>query len=295
MPFVSRMAINVPALAAAGALTLASLVLFGVLPALTGSRQKPADALKDNAAGSGVGGRTLRLRDGLVIAEMAMAVVLMVSAGLLVHSFHGIMSRSAGVDVDRVVAARISLPGRRYPKNDDAIRFYQTLTRELAAIPGVTAAAATSYLPAGGGGFGLGRVFLVEGRPEPPAGPDHPANWNVITPDYFRTLGIPLLRGRVFTDHDTPASTPVIIVNGTLARRMFPGGDAIGHRIRSWRDENVYREIVGIVADVRYEGLADQDRGLVYVPHQQNTWGLMVVALGRPAIRRRWPAPCATR
>jgi putative ABC transport system permease protein len=108
----------------------------------------------------------------------------------------------------------------------------------------------------------------------------------VITREYFRTLGIPLVRGRAFDDHDTATSTPVIVINDTLARRMFPGGDAIGRRIRSWRDENVLREIVGIVGDVRYSGLADQDRGLVYVPHQQDSWSVMVVAVraaGNPA------------
>src|SRR5439155_547352 len=193
---------------------------------------------------------------------------------------------TAGVDVDHVIAARLSLPGRRYPQSADCVRFYQTLTQALATVPGVRAAAATSYLPAGGGGFGLGRVFLIEGGPEPPSGPDHPASWNVITPEYFRTLGIPLIRGRAFDDHDTATSTPVIVINDTLARRMFPGGDAIGHRIRSWRDEHVLREIVGIVPDVRYSGLADQDRGLVYVPHQQDSWSVMVVAVraaGNPA------------
>ena len=278
VPFVSQMALNVPALAAAGALTLTSLLLFGMLPALASSRQKPADALKENAAGSGVAWRTLRLRDSLVVAEMALAVVLMVSAGLLVRSFASVMSRHPGVDVDRILAARISVPSARYQKDADVVRFYDRLTRALKEVPGITAAAATSYLPAGGGGFGLGRVFLIEGQPEPPSGRDYPASWNVITPDYFHTLGIPLMRGRGFTEHDTATSTPVIVINDTLARRMFPGEDPIGRRIRSWRDENQLREIVGIVADVRYEGLADQDRGLVYVPHQQNSWRVLVVA-----------------
>jgi MacB-like protein len=100
-------------------------------------------------------------------------------------------------------------------------------------------------------------VFLKEGQPEPPATTDYEANWNVVTSDYFRTLGIPLVRGRTFTDRDRASSPPVIIVNETFARRMFPAGDAIGHRIRSWRDENVLREIVGVVADVRYYGLGD--------------------------------------
>ena len=116
-------------------------------------------------------------------------------------------------------------------------------------------------------------MFLKEGQPEPPATTDYEANWNVVTPDYFRTLGIPLVRGRAFTDRDTASSPPVIVVNETFARRMFPAGDAIGHRIRSWRDENLLREIVGVVADVRYYGLGDADRALVYVPHRRTPGG----------------------
>jgi putative ABC transport system permease protein len=286
VPFVAAMTLNMPALAAAAVLTLGAVVLFGILPALAGSRQSPVAAMREGSAGSGAGTATVHLRDALVVAEMAMAVVLMVCAGLLIRSFTKIVNRDPGVAVDRVLAARVSLPAARYPKDDDAIRFFERLTGELAGQPGITSAAATSYLPAGGGGFGLGRVFLKEGQPEPPATTDYEANWNVVTPDFFRTLGIPLVRGRAFTDHDTASSPPVIIVNETFARKAFPAGDAIGHRIRSWRDENLLREIVGVVADVRYYGLSDTDRGLVYVPHTQNAWGVMVVAArtaGNPA------------
>jgi putative ABC transport system permease protein len=284
VPFVAAMTLNIPALAAAAALTLGSVVLFGIVPAVAGSRQSPVAAMREGSAGTGTG--TVRLRDALVVAEMAMAVVLMVCAGLLIRSFTKIVNRDPGVAVDRVLAARVSLPRARYPKDDDATRFFERLTRELAAQPGIASASATSYLPAGGGGFGLGRVFLKEGQPEPPATTDYEANWNVVTPDYFWTLGIPLVRGRTFTDRDTASSPPVIVVNETFARRMFPAGDAIGHRIRSWRDENLLREIVGVVADVRYYGLGDADRALVYVPHRQNAWGVMVVAArttGNPA------------
>jgi putative ABC transport system permease protein len=286
VPFVAAMTLNIPALAAAAALTLGSVVLFGILPAVAGSRQSPVAAMREGSAGTGTGTATVRLRDALVVAEMAMAVVLMVCAGLLIRSFTKIVNRDPGVAVDRVLAARVSLPEARYPKDDDATRFFERLTRELAAQPGIASASATSYLPAGGGGFGLGRVFLKEGQPEPPATTDYEANWNVVTPDYFRTLGIPLVRGRTFTDRDTASSPPVIVVNETFARRMFRAGDAIGHRIRSWRDENLLREIVGVVADVRYYGLGDADRALVYVPHRQNAWGVMVVAArttGNPA------------
>jgi hypothetical protein len=122
----------------------------------------------------------------------------------------------------------------------------------------VEAAAAGSYVPAGGGGFGLGRVFLLEGQPEPPASTDHAAQWNVVTPRYFQALGVSLRRGRLFDARDSASSTPVAIVNETMARRVFGRADPIGRRMRSWRDENVLRQIVGVVSDLRYRGLADE-------------------------------------
>jgi putative ABC transport system permease protein len=217
---------------------------------------------------------------------MALAIVLLVGAGLMLRSFSHLMRRDPGVDVEKILAGRIVAPSARYPEPAARAQFYDRLIDALASAPGVEAAAATSYLPAGGRGFGLGRVFLVEGQPEPPASSDHPAQWNVVTPDYFRTLGIPIVRGRAFTRRDTADSRPVMIINQTMAARVFGQADPIGRRLRSWRDENLLREIVGVVADVRYEGLADEDQSLVYVPHHQNSWPSMTVALrthGHPA------------
>lgn len=155
--------------------------------------------------------------------------------------------------------------------------FYRELVEQVKAAPGVVAAAASSALPLGGGGFYLGRVFVAEGKPEPPAGPDYEAQWNVISPDYVKTAGLRLIRGRDFDERDTATGNPVIIINEMLARRAFPNEDPLGKRIRSWRDENTLREIVGVVADVRYYGRDDELRGLVYVPHAQNAWRSMAL------------------
>jgi putative ABC transport system permease protein len=141
-------------------------------------------------------------------------------------------------------------------------------------------------VPAGGRGFGLGRAFLLEGQPEPPATQDYAAQWNVVSPEYFRTTGIRVVRGRAFDRSDTAESRPVMIINETMARKVFGTEDPIGRRMRSWRDENVLREIVGVVSDVRYTGLASTETSLVYVPHRQDSWGLMIVSVrakGRPA------------
>ncbi len=274
------------AVGAAIGLTVATAVLFGLAPAVAASRFEPAGTLREGGRGSGAGRRSGRLRDALVVAEIALAIVLLTGAGLMLRSFGRLLDVDPGVDVDRILAGRVSLQGARYSDASARTRFYDQLTTALAARPDVEAAAATSYLPAGGRGFGLGRVFLLEGQPEPPATADYPAQWNVVTPEYFRTLGIPVGRGRAFSPRDTADSTPVMIINETMARRVFGDQDPLGRKLRSWRDENLYREIVGVVADVRYRGLADEERSLVYVPHQQNSWGTLTVAVrarGNPA------------
>ena len=286
LPMIDSMRVEGAVLAAAAGLTVATTVLFGLVPALAACAPRPAEALRESGRTAGSGRRAGRLRDALVVAQVALAIVLLIGAGLMLRSFSHLMRRDPGVDVEKILAGRIVAPSARYPEPAARAQFYDRLIDALASAPGVEAAAATSFLPAGGRGFGLGRVFLVEGQPEPPASSDHPAQWNVVTPDYFRTLGIPIVRGRAFTQRDTADSRPVMIINETMAAGVFGNADPLGRRLRSWRDENLLREIVGVVANVRYNGLADEDQPLVYVPHHQNSWSSMTVALraqGDPA------------
>ena len=287
-PFIDRLGLDARVAAAGMIFGLFAIAAAGVLPALAASGVELTPALKEGTPGSGASRRARFLRQSLVIAEVAIAVVLVASASLLIKSFERVSGVAPGADVDRVLAGRIALPGARYPTAEARERFYRTLTGRLAALPDVEAAAATSYVPVGGGGFGLGRVFLAEGAPAPPAAPDTPAQWNVVTPDYFRALGIPVIRGRAFDARDTAESTPAIIVSASFARLMFGDADPIGRRTKSWRDENVLREIVGVVDDVRYRGLLEPTRPLVYVPHAQNAWGSLGIVL-----RARHGAPGA--
>jgi putative ABC transport system permease protein len=277
-PFISYVAIDTRVLAMTAVMTLAAIVCVGVLPALSTSRVDTTRALKDGARGATQARGTTRLRSALVIAEISLAVVLLVSAGLLVRSLNQVTRMGSGADIDRVLSARVGVPGSRYT-SPQRIEFFQKLIAQLEASPGVEAAAVTSYLPAGGGGFGLGRVFLYEGQPEPPASADVPAQWFVVSPHYFRTLGIPLINGRAFDDRDGAKAVPVMIVSESFAQKMFPDQNPIGKRVRSWRDENVYREIVGVVRDVAIDSPTDQDRAIVYVPHAQQGWGGMTIAV----------------
>ena len=294
-PFLDTIRLNPRMLLATAAASAIAVLISGVLPALSTSVVRLGDALRDGTGGSGVARRSARLRSLLVVGEVAATVVLVTTAALLLRSFGRLVHVDAGVSVDRVISGRLSIPSARYKDDASRSRFVQAVADRLEATPEIESAALTSFVPVGGGGFGLGRVFLAEGRPEPPAGPDVGAQWNVITPEYFRTLGIPLKEGRVFTDRDTATSPPVIIVSASFVRKMFPGQSAIGQRVRSWRDENLYREIVGVVDDVKYTGLAEREIPLIYVPHTQNSWGAMLVvararqgdpaALG-PVLRR---------
>lgn len=287
-PFIDRLGLDARVAAAAALLGALAVLIAGIMPALASSAIQLTPALKDGTPGSGSSRRTNLVRQGLVVAEIAIAVMLLAGAALLLKSFARVSAVAPGADVERVLTGRIALPGSRYETADAAADFYKRLTQRLAASPEVEAAAATSFVPVGGGGFGLGRVFLAEGWPSPPAGPDVAAQWNVITPDYFRTVGIPVVRGRAFNDRDTRVSTPTIIVTSSFARKMFGDADPIGRRTKSWRDENVLREIVGVVADVRYDGLLAEETPLVYVPHTQNSWGSLSVV-----VRARHGSPAA--
>jgi predicted permease len=278
-PFLVDMHMNARVLGATVVIGAVAAVLSSVMPAWSNSAVGLGVSLRDGAAGSGTARGSSRWRHGLVIAEIAAAVILLTSAALLIQSFNRLSHVDPGVEVDHVLSAALSIPSARYPTDAARATFVRALVTQLDADPAIERAALTSYVPAGGGGFGLGRVFLAEGRPEPPQASDVPAQWTVVTPDYFATVGMHVTEGRPFTEQDGATARPVIIVSASFARAMFPGQSAIGRRVRSWRDENVLREIVGVVNDVKYSGLADRDRSVVYVPHRQNSWGALLVVV----------------
>jgi putative ABC transport system permease protein len=280
-PFISHVSIDARVLALTALLTVTAIVSVGVLPAL-GTSRVDITALKEGARGATAGRRTSAVRNVLVVAEISLAAVLLVAAGLLLRSLNQVTRTEPGADIDRVLSARIGVPGSRYTF-PQRVEYFEKLVSQLESSSGVEAAAITSYLPAGGGGFGLGRVFLFEGQPEPPASQDVPAQWVVISPHYFRTLGMPVLSGRAFDERDSQKATPVAIVSESFAQKMFPNQRSLGRRVRSWRDENVYREIVGVVGDVALDTLSDHGRALIYVPHAQQGWGGMTIAV-RAAI-----------
>ncbi|HJQ25192.1 MAG TPA: ABC transporter permease [Blastocatellia bacterium] len=278
-PRLAQVQVDLGVLAFTLAASLATALVCGLIPALQSSRTDLQQALKESSRSATGGKRSQLVRNALVVSEIALSLVLLIGAGLAIRSFMRVQQVDPGLQVERLVTMQLNSPSARYPDQARVIAFYKNLIASVESGPGVESAAASSALPLGGGGFYLGRSFLIEGQPEPPASSDYQAQWNVITPGYFATTGMRLLSGRDFDEHDRADSTKVTIINATLARQMFGDASPLGKRIRSWRDENELREIVGVVEDVRYYGRDDKLRGLVYVPHTQNSWRSMALTV----------------
>ena len=252
-------------------LSLLTTLVTGLVPAWHAARLAPGESFHVGGRAVSCSARAHRVRGILVAAELALAIVVVAGAGLLLRSFARIQRVDAGIQLHDVVSMQTSLPRIRYDRPAAISDGYQRILEAVRAVPGVTAASAATSLPLGGGGFYLGRVHLREGQPEPPASSDTSGEWCRVQPGYFATLGIPLVEGRDFTPRDTADSTPVVIISRSMAKEMFPDGGAVGKRIRSWRDENTLREIVGIAGDVHVFGLTDRITNNVYVPLSQAT------------------------
>ena len=197
----------------------------------------------------------------------------------MAKSFLRLQRVDPGVRTDNVLTFDIALPSMIYTTPEKKAQFVAELQRRISSIPGVNAAGAIGALPIGGGGFYLGRAFVVEGQPLPPAGTEFPAMWNVITPSFLEASGLQLLSGRGFGPEDAATSAPVIILSQSMAKQMFPGKNAVGNYVRSWRDDNKARQVVGVVGDIKVQSLDEQDSATAYVPHAQDPWGVLAFAL----------------
>jgi putative ABC transport system permease protein len=279
VPRIASVAVNGPVLAFALLASIAVAALFGVAPALHAARSDPQAALGDGGARTSGGRAGLRTRRTLVVVELALSVVLLVGAGLAIRSIQRLRAVDPGVDTHDVLTASISVPSVRYNSSAKVVAFMNDLRERIAATPGIVAAGIASASPLGGGGFYLGRAMIAEGRGTSPS-EEVSVNWNVATPGYFDALHVPILRGRDFTVRDDTTAPPVMIVNAAFAKAMFPNENPIGKRAMSSRDEKVYREIIGVVRDIKYYGASDSLRALVWVPYaQRNAWSVGVITV----------------
>jgi putative ABC transport system permease protein len=242
-------------------------VLFGLVPALHASRLDLHETLKEGGRSGSGDARRARSRAVLVVAETALAMVLLVGAGLLVKSFATLAGTDPGFRVERVLTGSIDLPAAAYSTPERQAEFFRALDERAAAIPGVLSAGAATTLPLSGATARL--AFHVVGTPPDRPGEQNSAGYDVVTPGYFQAIGIPLRRGRTFTARDDAHAPGAVVISEAMARRYFAGQDPVGKHITITDSDSSAREVVGVVGDVRHEGLGEEPSPAVYVSQWQ--------------------------
>jgi len=243
-------------------ISLLTGLVFGLVPALQVSKPDLSESLKEGGKSLTGGLRQGRVRNLMIVMEIALSLVLLVGAGLMIKSFWRLQQVETGFNPERVVAVSLNLPNYKYPEDDQQRLFYQATLERIENLPGVSSAGVTTMLPLSGSNSAS--TFSIPGR-TPPA--DLPSvNLRAVSPGYFRTMEIPLLRGRMFTERDTAGRATLCLINETLARRYFPDEDPIGKRIAIATDE---RKIIGVVGDVRHKTLDAEAGPELYSPYLQ--------------------------
>ena len=271
LPRMQQMSIDGNVLAFTFVVALLTGMLFGAAPAIRTSKTDLNNTLRASGR-TLVGGGTQKIRDGLVVAEIALALVLAVAAGLLSHSFIRLMSVDPGLRTKDLLTMQLTVPTARYPDEQKRAQFFRNVVERLQALPGVESAGAIQFLPFRQT-FLSSRIgvwgFRVPGQPIPREGQEPLADFRVITPGFFAAMGIPLHHGRDFDRRDAGSSAQVVIVNEAMARKHLGGGNAVGKRLQLPPWNEPAREIGGVVADVKLYGLDQAVEPAVYVPHAQ--------------------------
>jgi putative ABC transport system permease protein len=251
------------------AISLLTGLVFGAIPAVQIAGANLSTALNEGGRGGTIGRRGRAVRNGLVISEVALAVVVLIGAGLLVRSFIRLRSIDLGFQPAGVLTMRVPLSGGLNSPTPRRLAFVRQLCASVSALPGVRAASITSGLPLTGLQQLAGTPFWVEGMPAPPDSQRPTALLRSITPAYFQAIGIPLVAGRAFTAADDAQARPMAIVNQTLARRFWPTGTALGHHVLFDEPSKTVAEIVGVVGDVKSESVQREDWPTIYTPFVQ--------------------------
>src|SRR5262245_427324 len=265
-------------LAFTGVVSLVTAITCGLAPAFEGSRAEVQETLKDGARQASGGVRHRRMRQTFVIAEIALAVVLLVGAGLMLRSFSTLRGVNPGYATGNILTLRLQLPGATYRDDGQRIRFFRDVTSRIGELPGVQAVGAISYLPLTGLGAGTG--FTIVGQPPPPPGQGYVTNVSVCDEGFFRTMNVPLLSGRMFTDREMREKSNVVLISESLARTYFPGQDPIGRQLGIYMTEPIVpTEVIGIVGDIRFQNLTAAARPTTYWPHPQLAYGTMTLTV----------------
>jgi putative ABC transport system permease protein len=251
------------------AISVLTGIVFGLAPALQATKIELNETLKEGGRSAGAATGHRRLRSLLVISEVALSLILLAGAGLMMRSFIRLQHVNSGLNPVNVLTMVVPLPRDKYKENEKQIAFFDQLLERVRSLPGVESAGATSGLPLSGSLWG--RSLTVEGRPVLSVGEAPMINHVVVTPDYFRSMGITLLAGRDFNDADKKDSTKVTIIDERLAREYWPSESPLGKRIRFGPPENnePWHTIVGVVGEVRHQRLDMATRKSIYVPFEQ--------------------------
>jgi putative ABC transport system permease protein len=276
LPRLDEVQINARALIFTMAISVLTALLFSLLPIFKTARPDINDVLKAGAKTVTSGGSMRLWRDSLVVAEVALGLMLLIGAGLMIRSFGLLVNVSPGFDPENVLTGRVSLTRAAYEDHEERLRYVNQTLDRLRSLPGVESAAFVAPMPFSGGN--VGSDFRIEGRPRPEPGQEPDANNRSVTAQYFQAIGIPLLKGRYFTEQDRRGgAVGAAIINDTLARNYFPNEDPIGKYISNvganQNDGDPKRwEIVGVVGDVRHSSLTKAAASELYLPYQQNSW-----------------------
>ena len=268
-PGLASGAANVRVLAFSLVTMLATGFLFGIAPAFQGSRLDVIRALKEEGRGSSESSRGRRFRRALVVSEIALAIVLLVGAGLMVRTLAQLSGVKLGFNPENVLTVRVPFSGERYKQPQARVEFWQRAVSAVERLPGVESASVSrgSLID-----DWAGQSFVTSEQPNPPAGQVPDANYVIAGTDYFRTLQIPLRKGRSFDEHDTRSGREVAIVNEQLARMYWPGQDPIGKQLRIDSSDAPWRTVVGVAGNLLSQGVDGGVHSEVYVPYQQFPW-----------------------
>ena len=268
LPNTGDIGIDTWALGFTLAVSFAAGIIIGIVPSLQFTRTNVSETLKQGSGRTGGSSIKQHTRKALVISEVALSLVLLIGAGLMIRSFWKLQNVDPGFDSRNGLTASIVLNWIRYSEPHQRLAFLDRAIEQIRAVPGVVSVAASTKIPLTGGGST--QPFTVEGRPAGTIAEQPMAQTRYITPDYFKTIGIPLRQGRFFSDQDRDNSLPVIIISEAMARRFWPGENPIGKRLTpSFHAETGAREIVGVVGDVKATGLDVDSSAMMYMPYKQ--------------------------
>ena len=274
IPRLSEVTLDLPVFGFALFISLATGILFGLAPAYGATRGNLVDSLKSGSQRSGIGPASPRLRNALLVSQVAMALVLVVSAGLLTRTFFRMLGTNGGFNPERVLTFQLPLPALKYVDQDHIVVFFQNALSRLRSIPGVQSAGIGETVPMGGEGESTGIRM-----------PDHPAasqrelpfaNYTIISPGYLSSIGTPILRGRDFSEADTADSMPVALVNVALEKKYWPSQGAIGKQVGPAGARYPLMTIVGVVPDVKHISLREEPTPEIYVVDTQKQWPSML-------------------